>query len=136
LVEEIRARGSFPVWRRDDDGPRTLRITKQRLQAIRVEDEPIEVGASEPDEIPTARRASQRTTSKASDGPRKNVKGEQAKPACPRGGSKQANVIALLSGYGGCRAARIDRGEERPEPLLRGQEGRDPSYQILHRQET
>ncbi len=29
LVEEIRARGSLPVWRRDDDGPRTLRITKK-----------------------------------------------------------------------------------------------------------
>src|SRR5712692_8844772 len=33
LVEEIRARGSLPVWRRDDDGPRALRITKKGLQA-------------------------------------------------------------------------------------------------------
>ena len=24
LVEEVRARGSIPVWRRDDDGPRAL----------------------------------------------------------------------------------------------------------------
>src|SRR6266478_2190478 len=29
MVEEIRARASLPVWRRDDDGPRTLRITKK-----------------------------------------------------------------------------------------------------------
>jgi hypothetical protein len=26
LVEEVRARGSIPVWRRDDDGPRALRL--------------------------------------------------------------------------------------------------------------
>ena len=26
LVEEVRARGSIPVWRRDDDGPRALRM--------------------------------------------------------------------------------------------------------------
>jgi len=26
LVEEVRARGSLPVWRRDDDGPRALRM--------------------------------------------------------------------------------------------------------------
>src|SRR6266478_5296056 len=26
LVEEVRARGSLPVWRRDDEGPRALRM--------------------------------------------------------------------------------------------------------------
>jgi hypothetical protein len=26
LVEEVRARGSIPAWRRDDDGPRALRM--------------------------------------------------------------------------------------------------------------
>jgi len=48
LVEEVRARGSIPVWRRDDDGPRALRITKKGLQAIRVEDEPTDAAAGEP----------------------------------------------------------------------------------------
>ena len=33
LIEEIQSRGSLPVWRRDDDGARTLRITKKGLQA-------------------------------------------------------------------------------------------------------
>jgi hypothetical protein len=40
LVEEIRARGDLPVWRRDDDKPMALRITKGGLKAIAVEDDP------------------------------------------------------------------------------------------------
>ena len=40
LLEEVRASGSLPVWRRDDDsGPMALRITKTGLEAIDVEDE-------------------------------------------------------------------------------------------------
>jgi hypothetical protein len=39
LVEEIRARGSFPVWRRDDaEGAFALRITKRGLKAIQIDD--------------------------------------------------------------------------------------------------
>src|SRR6266478_1042552 len=48
LVEEVRARGSLPVWRRDDDVPRALRITEKGLQAIRVEHEPTDAAAREP----------------------------------------------------------------------------------------
>jgi hypothetical protein len=77
LVEAIRARGSLPVWRRDDDGPRTLRITKKGLQAIRVEDEPAEAGAAEPNEPPTAERTNQRKSSKPSSGRRKRPKTSQ-----------------------------------------------------------
>ena len=41
LLEEARAGGSLPVWRRDEDsGPMALRITKSGLEAIDVEDEP------------------------------------------------------------------------------------------------
>jgi hypothetical protein len=36
LVEEIQSRGSLPVWRRDDEGARSLRITKKGLHAIPV----------------------------------------------------------------------------------------------------
>jgi hypothetical protein len=32
LIEEIRSRGSLPVWRRDEEGPRSLRITKKGLK--------------------------------------------------------------------------------------------------------
>ena len=40
LLEEVRAGGSLPVWRRDDDsGAIALRITKNGLEAIDVEDE-------------------------------------------------------------------------------------------------
>jgi Protein of unknown function (DUF3489) len=37
LIEEIEARGSLPVWRRDEDkGPLALRITKRGLAAIQI----------------------------------------------------------------------------------------------------
>jgi hypothetical protein len=65
LVEEVRARGSIAVWRRDDDGPRALRITKKGLQAIRVEYEPTHAAAGEPTEKPAAQRAKQGKTSKS-----------------------------------------------------------------------
>jgi hypothetical protein len=40
LLAEVRAGGSLPVWRRDDErGPMALRITKNGLEAIDVEDE-------------------------------------------------------------------------------------------------
>jgi hypothetical protein len=40
LLEEVRASGSLPVWRRDDEsGPMALCITKNGLEAIDVEDE-------------------------------------------------------------------------------------------------
>src|SRR5258707_2208293 len=60
LVEEIQSRGSLPVWRRDEEGPRTLRITKRGLQAIRVEDKPAEAGAVKPNEEPQAQQANHR----------------------------------------------------------------------------
>jgi hypothetical protein len=44
LVEEIRSRGSLPVWRRHEDGAYSLRITKKGLEAIAVEDEAIDAG--------------------------------------------------------------------------------------------
>jgi hypothetical protein len=39
LLEEVRAGGSLPVWRRDDErGAMALRITKTGFEAIDVED--------------------------------------------------------------------------------------------------
>src|SRR5882672_6641598 len=39
LVEEVRAGGTLPVWRRDDaEGSFALRITKRGLKAIQVDD--------------------------------------------------------------------------------------------------
>src|SRR6266436_5974807 len=82
LVEEVRARGSLPVWRRDDDGPRALRITKKGLQAIRVEHEPTDAAAGEPTEKPAAQRAKQGKTSKSR--PRNKTGDDQAEPARAR----------------------------------------------------
>ena len=82
LVEEIQSRGSLPVWRRDGDIARTLRITKRGLRAIRVDDEA--TAADELPKKPPARSAKSRQST------------QTAKPAQPRAGSKQANVIAML----------------------------------------
>jgi hypothetical protein len=44
VLEEVRAGGSLPVWRRDHEtGPMALRITKTGLEAIDVEDETVAI---------------------------------------------------------------------------------------------
>ena len=83
LIEQIQSRGSLPVWRRDGDNAHTLRITKRGLQAIRVDDEA--TAADELPKKPPARSAKSRKSAQASGHP------------IMRAGSKQANVIALLS---------------------------------------
>ena len=56
LLEEVRAAGSLPVWRRDDEsGPMALRITKNGLDAIDVEDEAVAAPkktSARPDPVP------------------------------------------------------------------------------------
>src|SRR5271169_6286379 len=53
LVEEIPSRGALPVWRREEDAARSLRITRKGLQAIRAEDEAVS-GAREVAKKPPA----------------------------------------------------------------------------------
>jgi Protein of unknown function (DUF3489) len=92
LIEEIQSRGLLPVWRRDGDNAHTLRITKRGLQAIR-DDEA--AATEELPKKPPARSAQSRKSTRA------------AEAARPRAGSKQANVIALLSRPQGATIAAI-----------------------------
>jgi hypothetical protein len=101
LIEEIQSRGSLPIWRRDEDGPRSLRITKKGLQAIQVEDEAS--GSAEPAKKPPA-PSKRRKPAKTPASPRKSGKN---KPPRTRAESKQANVIAMLSRPQGTTIAAI-----------------------------
>ena len=92
LIEEVPSRGSLPIWRRDEDGPRSLRITKKGLQAIEVEDEA--PGSAEPAKKPPAPAADRRKPAKTPASPRK---GGKATPPRTRADSKQATVIAMLN---------------------------------------
>lgn len=93
LIEEIQSRGSLPVWRRDGDNAHTLRIIKRGLQAIRGDDEA--TGTDELPKKPPARSAKSRQSAQASGHP------------IMRAGSKQANVIAMLSRSQGATIAAI-----------------------------
>src|SRR5712671_3718485 len=92
LIEEVQSRGSLPVWRRHEDGPRSLRITKKGLQAIQVEDEA--PGSTERAKKPPAPSANGRKPDRA---PASRRKGGKTEPPRARADSKQANVITMLS---------------------------------------
>jgi hypothetical protein len=100
LVEEIVACGTLPVWCRDDDGPRALRITAKGLAAIGVEDGPEVAGT------PDRQRAAQ--TGHPSQPDKAPPTAATSDPVMrTRAESKQATVILLLSRPEGVTIAAI-----------------------------
>ena len=111
LIEEIEARGSLPIWRRDDDkGPLALRITTRGLAAIQVDQGgaraeaegrcDIKPGADLAPHKQSRRVAAARRKKARDETPRRSVKSS-------RGASKQDRVIEMLRRRQGTTIATI-----------------------------
>src|SRR5258707_9769127 len=109
LLQELHAKDDMPVWRRGDDNrPYTLRITKDGLKAIEVEDVadapdnkatvgPVEIAAAKtPAKTKPSERPGRAKRSRAKKAAALSAKATKASPRRRTPDSKQDQIVALL----------------------------------------